>query len=400
MTDPNSEGGESSRRDVEGHPPAPVRLGVIGCGVIGQQHLAAAAASPLLEVVAVADRRLEAAREAAARFGARTASAEADDLLADPGVEAVVLALPTAGRAAIARRAFAAGKHVLLEKPVAMNAAEVRALLAARGALVAACCSSRFRFLPSAVAAAALVGSGALGPLRLVRCRAVAAAAPPPALAPPAWRLSTELNGGGILANWGSYDLDYLLGITGWALRPRLVLAQTWSVPARFAGHVAPPADAETHVAALVRCDGGAAITLERGELVATAGEEAWQIVGTDGALRLTMTPGVGATVWHDVATSDRGTVSRPLWRGDETFATVHAGPATDFARAIRGARPPLTGLDQALTIQEIVDAVYASAARGTAVPIGDHGGAAGPDQPRPADGDRSAGGCQTGAER
>ena len=38
------------------------------------------------------------------------------------------------------------------------------------------------------------------------------------------------MNAGGILTNWGCYDLDYLMTITGWALRPRQALAATWGV--------------------------------------------------------------------------------------------------------------------------------------------------------------------------
>ena len=58
----------------------------------------------------------------------------------------------------------------------------------------------------------------------------------------PAWRLSRALNGGGILANWGCYDLDYLLGVCGWRLQPETALAQSWQVPAIFADTVAPEA--------------------------------------------------------------------------------------------------------------------------------------------------------------
>ena len=72
----------------------PVRLGVIGCGVMGQRHMAAAKGSAQIEVVAVADVRAEAAKEAAAKFGVPAAYRSAGALLKDKRVEAVVLALP------------------------------------------------------------------------------------------------------------------------------------------------------------------------------------------------------------------------------------------------------------------------------------------------------------------
>ncbi|NOZ27660.1 MAG: Gfo/Idh/MocA family oxidoreductase [Chloroflexi bacterium] len=348
----------------------PVRLGVVGCGVIGRVHLQMATDSPLIDVVAVADLREQAAREAAERFGVGTVYTDADDLFADPQVEAVVLALPARDRTELALRAFAAGKHVLTEKPVAMNAGEVERMIRARGDLVAGCCSSRFRFLPSARAASDLIASGALGDLRVLHCRAVKAAGRPPEMTPPAWRLNRSLNGGGILTNWGCYDLDYLLGITGWSLRPRLVLAQTWTVPPQFESHVAPGSDAETHFAAFIRCEDGTVITLERGEYMAAQTEEAWRVVGTKGSLRLQMTPGQGKAVVHDDTTTEDGVVSRTIWEGDEDYAMTHAGPVQDFAAAIREGRQPETSLERALIVQKITDAIYASAERGVAVEI------------------------------
>ena len=119
------------------------------------------------------------------------------------------------------------------------------------------CCSSRHQFLPSAESATKFIAGGVLGPLRTLHCRCFRAAGERPKTSPPAWRLSNSMNGGGVLANWGCYDLDYLLGLTGWSLRPRLVLAQTWKVPPQFEAHVAPGSDAETHFAAFVLCEGG-----------------------------------------------------------------------------------------------------------------------------------------------
>ena len=250
----------------------PVRLGVIGCGVIGQRHLKAAKASPLIEVVALADVREDVARQSAAAFGVPAVYTRAGALLKDKRVEAVVLAMPAAQRTRLALKAFALGRHVLTEKPVAMNAREVKKLIAARGNLVAGCCSSRMRYLPSAAAVADYIASGALGTIRTLHCRCLSSDAGTPKSPPPAWRLIRSLNGGGILMNWGCYDLDYLLGLCGWKLKPKLVLAQTWPVAPELLSHVAPGSDAETHFAAIIRCEGGEMITFERAEYAAATG--------------------------------------------------------------------------------------------------------------------------------
>ncbi len=347
----------------------PVRLGVIGAGVIGRMHLRVAADSPLLTPVAVADVRETVAQEVAAQHGVARAYGSAAALLADPEIEAVVLALPTAGRVELALAAFSAGKHVLVEKPIALNASEVRHMIAARGALIAGCCSSRMRGLPSASVASALIAGGALGQLRVLRCRALKGAGTPPQSPPPPWRLSRSMNGGGILVNWGCYDLDYLLGITGWAIEPRLALARAWGVPETFGAYAAPGSDAEAHVAALILCDDGLTISYERGEFVAGATDEAWQVLGDRGTLRLQMPPGANKTIWHDEATS-QGVVSHLIWQGDEPGGSDHVHVLEDFARAVRENRAPRTSLEQALLVQRITDAIYASAERGAAVEI------------------------------
>ena len=347
----------------------PVQLGLVGCGVIGQAHLRATANLPQLRFAAVCDVREEAARTAAAQYGIPTVYTNVTDLLADPAIQGVVLALPAHLRTALALAAFAAGKHVLIEKPVAMNAGEVRTLIAARGGLVAGCCSSRMRFLPSAQVAADFLASGALGKLRLVRCRALIAAPPPPATPPPAWRLNRSLNGGGILMNWGCYDLDYLFGLLGWTLQPQRVLAQTWTNIPAYAAYAAPGSDAETHVTALVNCADSITLTYERGEFMPTQTDEAWQIIGEEGALRLRMTPAAQKQLFHDTA-SARGTESRVLWQGDEEWELVHRGPVADFAAAISEGRQPLTSLEQALVIQQLTDAIYQAATCGECVEV------------------------------
>ena len=163
----------------------PVSLGLIGCGVIGRHHMAAASRSPLIRVAAVADLIETKAREVADQHGVPKRYGEGADLLEDGEIEAVVLALPAVGRLPLALKAFSRGIHVLTEKPVAMNAGQVAQMIAARGALTAGCCSSRYRFLPSAQAVTEFIATGALGELRVIRARNLTAAGAPRPRRPP-----------------------------------------------------------------------------------------------------------------------------------------------------------------------------------------------------------------------
>ena len=158
-------------------------------------------------------------------------------------------------------------------------------------------------------------------------------------------------------------------------LKPRMALAQTWPVPPQVESHIAPDSDAETHYAALILCEGGTAITLERGEYMPSREEDAWQIVGTKGTLHLKMTPRVPNRIEFD-RVAPEGVVSETIWEDKVTepkdlSPVLHGGTVEDFAAAILEGRRPKTGLEEALVVQKIADAIYASAESGRAVEIG-----------------------------
>ncbi len=350
----------------------PVRLGVIGCGVIGPTHMKPAMESPDIELVAVADLIEERANTAAEKFGAKKIYIEGSDLIADPEIEAVVLAMPAYARKDLALKAFAAGKHVLTEKPVGMCADDIAELIAARGDLVAACCSARYRFPEGARVATECVASGALGQLREVYHRSFFPAPPPPASERPQWRLKRHLNGGGFLMNWGCYDLDYLLGICGWQLKPEKCFGQTWQIPSQLRSHIPEGSDAETHYTALIRCEGGTILSIERGEYMPTDTENAWHIIGEKGSLRLTMVAKKPKQIIFTEATEDAGATTKVLWESDDEgdISLIHDGPTLDFCAAIREGRQPNSPLEKAIMVQRITDAVYKSAATGEAVSV------------------------------
>jgi predicted dehydrogenase len=347
-----------------------VKLGIIGCGVIGINHVKGALSAPdRVELTALCDIRPEAVKAAATQYKVPKAYTNPDELLADPDVEAVVLAIPLKGRPELGVKVLKAGKHLLMEKPLVRNMAEARALLAARGERVVACCSARHSVYPSARAAAKVVSDGLLGKVRLIRARGITACGPKPKNPPPVWRVSKELNGGGILVNWGVYDLDYLLSIVGWSVRPQTVLAQTWRAPEIFRDRMAPGSDGESLYAAIVRCQGGEMIVMERGEFVASSNDVAWSIIGEKGTIHLNLIPDVGKKLLLDEATPD-GVKSRVVWEGDENWDSIHITLVPDFADAILQHRAPYTSLEQGMVIQQITDAIYASAESGRAVTI------------------------------
>ncbi|QUH01936.1 Gfo/Idh/MocA family oxidoreductase [Saccharopolyspora erythraea] len=186
-----------------------VRLGVLGCSAIARRRtLPAAALVPELTTAAVASRSPEKARRFAAEFG--TAATDYDSLLADPGIEAVYISLPTALHHEWTRRALDAGKHVLCEKPLTEDSAKTRELteLAADKELVL---RENFAFLhhPAHSRVRELVDQNRLGLLRTF----TAAFGIPPLTAGDI-RYAAEL-GGGALLDVGVYPLRAALLLLG-----------------------------------------------------------------------------------------------------------------------------------------------------------------------------------------
>jgi len=346
-----------------------LNLAIIGCGVIAQFHLRALAQLNTAKAAAVCDLRSDLAQKTAEEFGVPRWTTNAAELFADPTIDGVILALPACARTALALEAFKHGKHVLTEKPVAMNTAEVRAMIAAQGDRVGAVCSSRYRSLASAKAATEFIRSGALGKLRTITCRGINQPGPKPKSTPPVWRVRRDLNGGGIFVNWGCYDLDYLFGLLDFKLTPQYALARCFQVPAPFDAYVAPGSDAETHMTGFVTFAEGCVLTYERAESSTIPAGSYWQICGELGTLDLQMLKAKADNIVFIEPDPETGTRRRAIWNGDETPGSLeHDGVVFNFVEAILHGQKPQTTLQDALLFARIADAFYASSDSGKPV--------------------------------
>ncbi|MBI2302242.1 MAG: Gfo/Idh/MocA family oxidoreductase [Armatimonadetes bacterium] len=336
-----------------------VGLGLIGCGQISEWHLRETQSDPRVRWVAACDLRPEAVAARADEFGIPGRYTEVEALLADPAVDAVLVATSPVAHVGPTVAAFRAGKHVLVEKPVALDAGEVEAMLAAQGDRIGACCSCRFRSTPSAARVAESIARGGLGRLRRLVCR-VTSPAPetfdgtqPFFLHRPGW------GGQGILADWGCYDLDYLLGLNGWPAATEVV-AEMRRLPAAYRRIAEPVNDVELQVSALVRLAGGATLDYRRAAFYAGEARAQWRMEFEEGALELNMLPGAPQAMLHRLSAT--GVRSEVLVEEADTWSDVHAGPVADFLGAITDGRKPLTSLEDALVVQRVTDAVYAAA--------------------------------------
>ncbi len=184
-------------------------------GILGPGGIARAFTSDLrtagLDVVAVGSRRLESAEAFAADFGIPRAHGSYEELVADPDVDIVYIATPHPMHAANALLALEAGKHVLVEKPFTLTAAEaaaVRDAAAERGLLAMEAMWTRY--LPHMIRIREIVASGALGEIR-----ALTADHTQLITSDPAHRLNALELGGGALLDLGIYPVSFAWDILG-----------------------------------------------------------------------------------------------------------------------------------------------------------------------------------------
>jgi predicted dehydrogenase len=148
-----------------------LRFGVLGCAAIAvHKVIPAIQRSTRAEVVAIASRDADRAAATAAELGIGRHHGSYDDLLADPDVEAVYIPLPNHLHAAWTLRAAAAGKHVLCEKPLALDTTEAAAMIdGCRQAGVTLMEAFMYRLHPMWTRVHDLVTSGAIGDLQAIQ---------------------------------------------------------------------------------------------------------------------------------------------------------------------------------------------------------------------------------------
>jgi xylose dehydrogenase (NAD/NADP) len=202
---------------------APLRVGILGAAGIAREFCAGVRGSAKLAVVAIASRQLEKSQAFARDFGIGTAHSSYDALLADDGVDALYNPLPNALHAPWSIRAAEAGKHVLCEKPLALNANEARAMFdAATRNGVHIVEAYPYLSQPQTLTLQELVASGAIGRLTLVQASFGFTQNDPANI-----RLSPAL-GGGALMDAGSYPVSLVRVLAG-AAPVRVSAAATWT---------------------------------------------------------------------------------------------------------------------------------------------------------------------------
>jgi UDP-N-acetyl-2-amino-2-deoxyglucuronate dehydrogenase len=340
-------------------------LGIVGAGVIAQTHAAAIAALPGAALRAVTDLAPERAR-AFAQAHDCAAEPDLDALLAREDIDVVSVCVPSGRHADVGARAAAAGKHLIVEKPidVTLEAAD-RLIGAARAAGVVMTVISQHRFDAGLVELRALLGAGALGRLVLgdastkwYRSQAYYDSAD--------WRGTRALDGGALM-NQGIHYVDLLR----WSMGP---VAEVTAVCATEAHEM----EAEDVALGVIRFASGAVGTVAASTAVFPGFAQRLEISGTDGTVVVedgeivhrafraeAPDPGLrGTRATRGAAVPATGADAAAL------ATTSHAAQIADLLAAVdEGREPSVTAADGRAAL-EVVLAVYQSAREGRTVTL------------------------------
>ena len=339
-----------------------VKIGIIGCGTIGNVHAKAYGTLANAKIVAMCDIIPERVKEKAALYNVEKTYTDYKALLADPEVEAVSVCVPNDLHAPIAIAAFEAGKHVMLEKPMTLNASLGEQILTARdkaGKVLQM--GMVWRQKNEAQLVKKEIEAGRLGEIyqirvKLIRRRGI------PGLG--GWFTTKAQSGGGGLIDIAVHFLDLVMWETGY-WNPTRVSAKCYSKfgsPIQDYHYVSmwagPPKmdgvfDVDDYAAGFVRFGKKATLSFEVAWACNAEDESFVELLGDKGGVKI----------------GCNETVIRTEMDGQIADVKLHYNPNNDafaaemgkFVAAVLGeGEVPATG-EEAIVAMKLLDAIYRS---------------------------------------
>ena len=347
-----------------------IRIGLIGPGVIAPSHAFAIDKTETTVLTAVCGRRAEQAAELADQYGA--AHYTDIDAMFD-AVDAITLCTPSGAHLEPALDIIAAGKHLLIEKPLEINTDRIDQIVAAaeaKGVVLAGVFQSRFA--PVAQRLKSLVDNGLLGEI-YAGSAYIKRYRPQSYYDSGGWRGTWDTDGGGCLMNQGIHLTDLLLWFMG---EPTEVVGMIESR--------GRDVEVETLAMGLVRYQSGARGVIEATTLAYPELPEYVEIVGERGTLtfngnRLQRLDLIDATPAEEAvkeellrisaelaAERERIIAAAPPGTAVPTVDMGHTPVVADFAEAIRTGRKPLVDGSEGRRSVALITALYESSRNGS----------------------------------
>jgi predicted dehydrogenase len=347
-----------------------IQLGIIGAGNIGNVHMAAFKQLPDIHIAAVTDVYLPLAAERAAQYEIDKVYPDAQKLLEDPYIDAVVIAVSNEWHAPIAVQALEAGKHVMLEKPMALNVQSAKQIVEAErqtGKVVMI--PHQLRWESIAMQVKEQVEKGALGHIYHAKANWTRRKGIP---GWGTWFTQMGKSGGGPLIDIGVHMLDLTLHLMGNA-KPISVFGATYAEfgpHRRGIGTWGKPNwnglyDVEDLATALIKLDTGATLSLDVSwaALIETDNQPHIQLLGSSGGASIRGSKGklLSEVFDHEV---DVDLVVPAKDEGSRYRMNCH------FIECIQDGKQPLTSVMSGYTNNLILDAIYRSSETGHEVTL------------------------------
>ena len=346
------------------------KVGIIGAGTIAEWgHIPGYLDQPDVKLVAVCDIAGERARRVAAEVGAERAFEDYQELLELEEIEAVSVCTANKFHAPITIAALQAGKHVLCEKPPAMNTGQAQAMVDAARAndrVLMICLNNRFQ--PQIQLLKQYIEGGELGTIYyaktgILRRRGSAGG----------WFAQKEMSGGGALIDIGVHCLDWTWWLMG-CPQPLQVYGQVYQeigsyhlayetawTPADLKGKAKPPdwaGDTDELAITTIRLAGGATLRVEVSWALNNEKTTQYtELYGDRAGARLSPLTIFG---------QERGRLfDKTLQVPEQEKVRTHSLAIRHFLDCVQSGRRPLTTPGQIVTLMRMLDAIYESAESG-----------------------------------
>lgn len=362
----------------------PLRVGVVGLGWAGQQHMARYAERPDVQLVGIAGLEEEQRTELAQRYQVPLAVADWQELIARGELDAVSVATPTFLHAPVAIAALEAGAHVLTEKPMARSSAEAESMVAAaRAAGRVLQVAFNYRYRGDISALGEQVEQGVLGRVYHARAWWLRRAGIPTL---GSWFTNREMAGGGPLIDLGVHVLDATLQLMGDPQVAAVSALTHAELGQRGLGGAKPEKqtvgsgsayEVEDLAVVLLRMTNGSSLALESSWAThRPQGDElAITLYGTEAGADLKIVDYAPETTVRIYQSAPDGTEDLDL---PARPGTGHTGVVDNFLDTL--AHPPAWPENDgtaAAELTRVIEACYLSAAQNREVRLTEHGAAA-----------------------
>ena len=327
-----------------------LKIGLLGAGRIGNVHAKAISSHPGSKLVAVSDVNTEAAAKLAAQYGAEAKTSEA--IIADTGIDAVLIATSTDTHSDLIEKATRAGKAVLCEKPVDLSLARAQACLkvaAATGRPVMIGFNRRFD--PNFAALKAAADAGEIGKTELLSVTSFDPGPPP---------VSYIKVSGGLFRDMMIHDFDMAMWVM--AATPVKVTAVAASI---VDPEIGKAGDVDTAVVTLSFADGRIAV-IKNSRRAVYGYDQRLELLGSEGLLS------AGNMIENTVskATTAGVTSAKPEFFFLERYMRAYAAEWAAFVAAVNaGSAVPVT-LDDGVNALAVAEAATRSAKTGETVTL------------------------------